>query len=147
MENEIIGYTTGVFDIFHIGHVNLLRNAKRLCDKLIVGVTLDELVEYKHKKAIIPFEQRIEVVRACKYVDVAIPQENMDKFESWKKLKFHKMFVGGDWYNTKKWDKIEANFKKVGVEVIYFPYTKNISSTIINEIINTRKEEIYKDKP
>lgn len=131
----IIGYTAGVFDLFHIGHVNLLRSAKSLCDRLIVGVSVDDLVKYKNKTPIIPYEDRKEVVRACKYVDCVIPQENMDKFKAWKKLKFDYMFVGDDWFGTEKWKKIENQLKKVGVKIIYFPYTKGISSTLINEII------------
>lgn len=141
-KREIIGYTTGVFDLFHIGHLNLLRNAKALCDKLIVGVTTDELVSYKHKKAIIPFNERCEIVRNIKFVDLVVPQENMDKYEAWKKLKFDIMFVGDDWYNTKKWNDIEAQLKKVGVKIIYFPYTKGTSSTLINNILLEQRKKI-----
>lgn len=119
----IIGYTTGVFDLFHIGHLNMLKNAKSMCDKLIVGVTVDELVSYKHKKAVIPFEERLEIVRNIECVDVAIPQRTMDKFDAWQKLKFDLMFVGDDWYGTEKWKKFEVEFSKVGVRIIYFPYT------------------------
>jgi len=131
----IIGYTTGVFDLFHIGHLNMLKNAKAMCDKLIVGVTTDELVSYKNKKAVIPFEERLEIIRSIKYVDAVIPQESMDKFEAWKKLKFDIMFVGDDWYNTEKWNNFEKQFQEIGVKIIYFPYTKGTSSTLINEVL------------
>ncbi|AJI48180.1 adenylyltransferase/cytidyltransferase family protein [Francisella philomiragia] len=133
----IIGYTTGVFDLFHIGHVNMLRNAKSLCDKLIVGVTIDDLVKYKGKKAVIPFNERVEVVRACKYVDVAVPQENMDKIDAWNRYKFDVMFVGDDWYKTDKWKNLDNEFSNMGVKIIYYPYTKGTSSTIINETLDT----------
>ncbi|EAI3485456.1 adenylyltransferase/cytidyltransferase family protein, partial [Campylobacter coli] len=92
-----LGYTSGVYDLFHIGHLNLLKNAKGLCDKLIVGVTIDELVQYKNKKSVIPFSERIEIVRSIKYVDAAIPQENIDKYQMWEKLHFDVLFVGDDW--------------------------------------------------
>lgn len=99
----VIGYTAGVFDLFHIGHLNLLRNAKGLCDRLIVGVTTDELVRYKHKAAVIPYEDRAEIVRAISFVDAVIPQEHMDKLEICKKIHANILFVGDDWYQTKKW--------------------------------------------
>lgn len=104
-----------------------------MCDKLIVGVTVDELVSYKHKKAVIPFEERLEIVRCIRYVDAAIPQETMDKFEIWQKLKFNIMFVGDDWYKTQKWESYETQFQKAGVKIMYFPYYKGTSSTLINE--------------
>ena len=132
---KIIGYTTGVYDLFHVGLLNLLRNAKNFCDKLIVGVTTDDLVKYKNKKAVIPYEERSEIVRSIKYVDVVVPQENMDKFSHWEKYKFDIMFVGDDWQNTKKWKDIEKKFNKVGVKIVYFPYTKGTSSTLINSIL------------
>ena len=134
-EKIIIGYTTGVFDLFHIGHLNLLRNAKGMCDKLIVGVTVDELVNYKNAKCVIPFEERIEIVRSIKYVDVAIPQEDMDKVKMCKKLKANYLFVGDDWYETEKWQKYEEELKKIGTQVIYYPYTKDISTTSLKEKI------------
>ena len=132
----VVGYTTGVYDLFHIGHLNLLKNAKGLCNKLIVGVTTDELVSYKNKKAVIPFSERMEIVRNIKYVDAVVPQENMDKIETWKKLKFDVMFVGDDWYNSPKWDDLEDQFKELGVKIVYFPYTKGTSSTLINEVLD-----------
>ena len=84
----IIGYTTGVYDLFHIGHLILLRNAKGLCDKLVVGVSTDDTVAYKNKKPVIPFEERIEIVRSIKYVDIVIPQEGTNKLEAWDKVKY-----------------------------------------------------------
>ncbi|GHE89461.1 adenylyltransferase/cytidyltransferase family protein [Thalassotalea profundi] len=138
----ILGYTTGVFDLFHVGHVNLLRNAKGMCDKLVVGVTTDELVSYKNKKSVISFEERMEVVRSCKYVDAVIPQEDMDKFTQWEKVKFNVMFVGDDWFKSEKWEAIDKQFKDVGVRVVYFPYTKGTSSTLINNVLlDLRKEK------
>ena len=137
----IVGYTTGVFDLFHTGHVNLLRNAKAMCDKLVVGVTTDELVSYKNKRSVISFEERMEVVRACRYVDVVITQESMDKIEQWEKVKFDVMFVGDDWYKTDKWEVIDEKFKNVGVRVVYFPYTKGTSSTLINQVLLDLRSE------
>lgn len=137
----IIGYTTGVFDLFHIGHLNMLKNAKAMCDRLVVGVSTDELVSYKHKQAVIPFEERLEIVRNIQFVDAAIPQESMDKFEAWRKLKFDIMFVGDDWYETEKWNTYEKQFGEVGVKIIYFPYYKGTSSTLINQtLMGLRKE-------
>lgn len=131
-----IGYTTGVYDLFHIGHLNLLRKAKAQCDYLIVGVSTDELVSYKHKQAVIPFEERREIVGAIKYVDEVVTQENMNKMEAWEKYHFDVMFVGDDWKGTDKWNKIEADLNAVGAKVVYFPYTKGTSSTLINETLN-----------
>ena len=136
----VIGYTTGVYDLFHIGHLNLLKNAKGLCDKLIVGVTVDKLVAYKHKRAIIPFEDRLEIVRSIKYVDAAIPQEDIDKFAAWEKLKFDILFVGDDWYQSDSWRAMEEKFRGVGVKVVYFPYTKGVSSTVISRALNLVRE-------
>jgi glycerol-3-phosphate cytidylyltransferase len=136
-----IGYTTGVFDLFHIGHVNLLRNSRALCDKLIVGVTTDELVSYKYKKAVIPFVERMEIVAACRFVDAVIPQETLDKLEAWKKLRFDMLFVGDDWYQSEKWQVLEEQFNEVGVRVVYFPYTKGTSSTLISDVLKRLRVE------
>lgn len=143
----VIGYTTGVYDLFHIGHLNLFKNAKGMCDKLVVGVTVDELVQYKGKKALIPFEDRIELVRSCRYVDAAIPQYDMDKLTACKKLGAKFLFVGDDWYGTEKWKNYEKEFEKEGISVVYFPYTKGVSSTMINEALNTiRKDDLNEVK-
>ena len=134
-EKMVIGYTAGVFDLFHIGHLNLLKNAKGMCDKLIVGVTVDELMKYKGKEAMIPFEDRIEIVRACRYVDAAIPQYDMDKLTVCKKLGVSILFVGDDWYESEKWKQYEEEFSAAGIKIIYFPYTRGISSTMITKTL------------
>ncbi|MCH5245826.1 MAG: adenylyltransferase/cytidyltransferase family protein [Muribaculaceae bacterium] len=135
----IIGYTTGVYDLFHIGHLTLLKNAKGLCDRLIVGVTVDELVLYKGKHAMIPFSDRAEIVRSIKYVDAVVPQYDMDKLAACKKLGAQILFVGDDWYGTDKWKDYEACFAKEGIKIIYFPYTKGISSTKITEALQSAR--------
>lgn len=132
----IIGYTTGVYDLFHIGHLNLLKNAKGMCDKLIVGVTTDELVSYKGKQAMIPFDDRIEIVRSCRYVDAAVPQYDMDKLAACKKLGATIMFVGDDWYETERWQQYDKIFAENGIRIVYFPYTKGISSTRIAQALH-----------
>lgn len=137
----IIGYTAGVYDLFHIGHLNLLKNAKAMCDKLIVGVTVDELVTYKGKHAIIPYVDRAEIVRSIEYVDAVVPQYDMDKLEMCKKLKADVLFVGDDWYGTEKWKAYEREFEKAGIKIIYFPYTKGISSTQITKALNAVRGE------
>ena len=134
-EIVVIGYTTGVYDLFHIGHLNLLKNAKGLCDKLIVGVTVDDLVLYKGKHAMIPFEDRLEIVRSIKYVDAAVPQYDMDKLSACKKLGANVLFVGDDWYGTEKWEKYEKEFTDAGIRIVYFPYTKGVSSTQISRAL------------
>jgi glycerol-3-phosphate cytidylyltransferase len=141
----IIGYTTGVYDLFHIGHLNLLKSAKGMCDKLIVGVTVDELVAYKGKKAMIPFEDRIEIIRSIKYVDAAIPQHDMDKLSACKKIGAQILFVGDDWYGTEKWQEYEKEFAEAGIRIVYFPYTKGISSTKITEALNAVRKDNLND--
>lgn len=144
----VIGYTAGVFDLFHIGHLTLLKNCKGLCDKLIVGVTVDELVSYKGKHALIPFEERIEIVRSIKYVDAAVPQYDMDKLTMCKKLGATILFVGDDWYGSEKWQNYEKEFAQNGIRIVYFPYTKGVSSTLINKTLNEAraKKEIGSDR-
>jgi glycerol-3-phosphate cytidylyltransferase len=139
----IVGYTAGVYDLFHIGHLNILKNAKSLCDKLIVGVSTDELVKkYKKKTPIIPYEERVEIVRSIKHVDAVTPQETMNKYKVWEKLKFDLMIVGDDWFKTDKWKKFEKDFLKVGVKIIFFPHTKGTSSTLINQILIRERERL-----
>lgn len=134
MNKKIIGYTTGVFDMFHIGHLNILKKAKEQCDYLIVGVSTDELVQKtKNKTPIIPFDERVEILSAIKYVDEVVPQENKDKIAAFEKYKFDVMFVGDDWKGSELFTKCEEELNKRGSKVIYFPYTKSTSSTILRK--------------
>jgi glycerol-3-phosphate cytidylyltransferase len=141
----VIGYTSGVYDLFHIGHLNLLKNAKGMCDKLIVGVTTDDLSLYKGKKPLIPLQDRVEIIRGIRYVDAVVPQETMDKVEMCKKLKASLLFVGDDWYNTPKWDTIERELDEIGVRVVYFPYTKGVSSTAISTALREARGWVMGD--
>ena len=132
----ITGYTTGVFDLFHIGHLNVLRTARSLCDRLIVGVSTDELMfQYKGRYPIIPFKERIEIIRSLSCVDAVVMREVRDKYEEWKRLKFDVVFVGDDWYGSKEWKEWEAKLREINVYVIYLPYTPGRSSTKIIERI------------
>lgn len=133
-KQKIIGYTTGVFDMFHIGHLNILRRAKQHCDYLIVGVSTDELcLSYKHKSPIIPYEERKSIVESIRYVDKVVPQIDRDKFSAWENLRFNIMFVGDDWKDSPLFAKLENKFREVGVTIEYFPYTQSTSSTVLRE--------------
>ena len=133
----VIGYTTGVFDMFHIGHLNILRRAKEQCDYLIVGVSTDELVQHdKRKLPIIPFEERRAIVESIKYVDQVVPQQDKNKFGAWEQYHFNKMFVGSDWKGTPQWETFEKQFAPVGVEIVYLDHTDGISSTILRDRLN-----------
>lgn len=132
-----VGYATGVFDLFHVGHLNLLRRASSNCDFLIVGVSTDELVEQlKSRTPVIPFKERLEIVANIKCVDKAVAELNTDKFAAWKELNFDVTFKGDDWKGSEKWNLLEAEFGKVGVEVIYFPYTAHTSSTMLRAALS-----------
>lgn len=134
-----VGYTAGVYDMFHIGHLNILKRAKEYCDYLIVAVSTDEVViENKHKAPIIPFEERCEIVRAIRYVDKVIPQTDYTiegKIQAAQKNGISVMFVGDDWKGTEKWNRIEGELAKIGVKVTYLPHTDGISSTMLRECV------------
>ncbi|MBQ7560256.1 MAG: adenylyltransferase/cytidyltransferase family protein [Synergistaceae bacterium] len=135
-----LGYTTGVFDMFHVGHLNILRRAKEHCEKLIVGVSTDELVKsYKHKVPIMPLEDRLEIVSAIKYVDKVIIQSDLDKFKAWEKLHFNAIFHGDDWKDSELYNEMERKLKLVHVDTIFLPHTEGISTTILTEIIRRKK--------
>lgn len=132
----VIGYTTGVFDMFHIGHLNILRGAKEKCDFLIVGVSTDELVQKeKGKTPVIFYQERAEIVSAIKYVDKVVAQTTKNKVEAWEKYHFNKMFVGSDWKGTPQWNDYEKQFSPLGVQIVYLPHTDGISSTLLTEFI------------
>ena len=136
------GYTTGVFDMFHIGHLNVIRKAKEQCEHLIVGVSTDEVVEcYKKKKPVIPFEERIEIVRALKYVDEVVPQTSMNKMEAWEKYHFNALFHGSDWQNTEMYNKLTEEFAAIGVDVVFIPHTEGVSSTLLSETLQKLNSE------
>lgn len=132
-----IGYTTGVFDMFHIGHLNILKRAKEQCEYLIVGVTSDELCySRKNKYPIICEKDRVEIVSAVRYVDKVIIQEDMDKLSVVEKYDIDAVFVGSDWKGTDAWNGYEKEFGKVGCNVVYLNHTDGISSTILRERLN-----------
>ena len=140
----IIGYTTGVYDMFHIGHLNVIRRAKEQCDYLIVGVSTDELVQHdKNKTPVIPYEERAAIVEAIKYVDKVVPQPDKNKLAAWEKYHFNKMFVGSDWQGTDAWNRFEEQFRPLDVEIVYLPHTDGISSTKLTGVI----KEILDEKP
>ena len=141
----IIGYTTGVFDMFHVGHLNLLARAREQCDRLIVGVSTDDVVlDYKGHAPIVPYAERVAIVKAIRYVDEVVPQTSMEKFAAWEKLRFNRLFHGNDWKGSAMYNEVEAKLKAVGVEVVYFPYTQGTSSTLLAERLRDGREEAKK---
>lgn len=129
-----LGYTTGVFDLFHVGHLNILRRAKEQCEHLIVAVSTDEVVEsYKHKKPVIPFEERRAIVEAIRYVDEVVPQTSMDKFAAWEKYHFDAIFHGDDWKGSSMYDEIERKLNAVGCDMVFLPHTDGTSSTLLTQ--------------
>lgn len=140
MKKYKIGYTTGVFDMFHIGHLNILKRAKEQCDYLIVGVSTDELVEsYKHKKTIVPFEERLAIVSAIRYVDRVVPQISMDKLEAWKELHFDAVFHGDDWKGSELYNEIGRKLNTVGCDLVFLPHTQGTSSTLLSQKLSEQQ--------
>lgn len=137
---KIIGYTTGVYDLFHIGHLRLLKRAKMHCDYLIVGVSSDELVSsYKNKLPIIPFSHRMEIINSISYVDEVVVQTNRDKKQQFEELCYDVLFVGDDWKDDPLWKELEVHLEASGAAITYFPYTKTVSTTKYTKIL----QEIY----
>ena len=131
---KVIGYTQGTFDMFHIGHLNLIKNAKRHCDYLVVGVNSDDLVEsYKNKRPIIPLDERVEIMRAIKYVDEVIVTNTLDKKVIWEKVRFNEIYIGDDWKGNERWEKTGKEMEQLGAKLVFLPYTKDTSSTMLRE--------------
>jgi len=134
--SQRIGYAPGAYDLFHVGHLNILRHAKAHCDVLIAGVVSDEMSELaKGRPPVIPLAERLEIVSHISYVDRAVAELVPDKLETWQSLQFNVLFKGDDWRGTPKGDKLERDFAAVGVEVVYFPYTMHTSSTLLSRVL------------
>ena len=143
MKKYKIGYTTGVYDMFHIGHLNIIRRAKEQCDYLIVGVTTDVLcLKRKNKLPIICEEDRMAIVSAIKFVDEVVPQADMDKLQAVKDYHVDAVFVGSDWKGTPSWNQYEKDFAEVGCEVVYLDHTDGISSTILRDRLNKNEKPL-----
>ena len=139
MKKYKVGYVQGSFDMFHIGHLNILKNAKSICDYLIVGVNSDELMKsFKHKTPIIPEDERLEIIEAIRYVDEAHIVTNRDKLEALDKFHYQALIMGDDWKGTDFYKKVEQQLKEKNAEVVYFPYTKTTSSTLLRDAIYER---------
>ena len=136
MGDRRVGYVPGVYDLFHIGHVNVLRNAREFCDHLIAGVVSDELaMRNKGIRPVVPLEERLEIVGSIRYVDEAVTEDVLHKLEMWERLRFDVIVKGDDWKGTDRGDKLESDFAAVGVEVAYVPYTKRTSSTMLRRLL------------
>lgn len=133
---KLVGFTAGTFDMFHIGHLNLLRNARARCDYLIVGVNSDDLVEeYKGRKVIVPLDERIEIVRSICFVDEVMKIETLDKMVSWEQKHYHLLFIGDDWKGDPRWEATAKEMADIGVQTIFLPYTKGRNSTLLREAL------------
>ncbi|MET9463220.1 adenylyltransferase/cytidyltransferase family protein [Streptomyces sp. NPDC006544] len=138
-----VGYAPGAYDLFHIGHLNILRHARSQCDYLVAGVVSDEMAEIaKGRRPMIPLVERLEIVRSVKYVDAAFVETVPDKVETWKQVRFDVIFKGDDWRGTPKGDRLERDFAEHGVEVVYFPYTVHTSSTQLRRALDVLSEPL-----
>lgn len=131
-----VGYSSGVFDMFHIGHLNILRRASEQCDILVAGVVTDDEVVRLGRTAAIPEQERLEIVKSIRYVDEAYLDYSMDKRLAWQRRHFDVIFKGSDWQGTERGRTLEAQMSEVGVEVVYFPYTVHTSSTMLRKYLD-----------
>ncbi|MFK0042725.1 adenylyltransferase/cytidyltransferase family protein [Streptomyces sp. NPDC090741] len=142
-----VGYAPGAYDLFHIGHLNILRHARSQCDYLVAGVVSDEMAELaKGRRPMIPLVERLEIVRSVRYVDAAFVETVPDKVETWKQVRFDVIFKGDDWRGTPKGDKLEKDFSAVGVDVVYFPYTVHTSSTQLRRALDALSEPLTAER-
>lgn len=136
-----IGYAPGAYDLFHVGHLNLLRQAKEHCDFLIAGVVADEvLIAHKGVQPVVPLAERLEIVRNVRYVDAAHAAYTHDKMEIWRELRFNVLFKGDDWQGTEKGNRLERSFREIGIEVMYFPYGRITSSSALRRTLKNIDE-------
>ncbi|AWZ08106.1 MULTISPECIES: adenylyltransferase/cytidyltransferase family protein [unclassified Streptomyces] len=133
--SRVVGYASGVFDLFHIGHVNLLRHARGQCDHLVAGVLTDEAAGHKGHAPVVPLHERLEIVSSVKFVDEAVVDTTLEKMEAWRQVGFHRLFKGEDWKGTLRGAQWERDFAEVGVEVVYLPYTMHVSSTTLRKLL------------
>jgi len=137
-----VGYAGGAFDLFHIGHLNILKHARSECDYLIAGVVSDEmLLATKGSLPVVPLSERLEIVRSVVYVDEAIAETELDKLDTWRATRFDVYFKGGDWEGTERGQRLERDFAAVGVAVVYFPYTVTTSSTVLRRALAALADE------
>jgi glycerol-3-phosphate cytidylyltransferase len=143
MGDPIVGYAPGAYDLFHVGHLNVLRQAAALCDVLVAGVVADDVLE--STKGVLPFvplSERLEIVASIRVVDRVHAETTPDKLDAWRAVGFHRVFKGDDWRGTEKGDALEARLEAVGVEVVYFPYTMHTSSTHLRRALNERTDPV-----
>ena len=142
MKKYRIGYTQGTYDMFHIGHLNLINHAKEYCDHLIVGVNSDALVRsYKHKSPVIVESERAEIVRNIKAVDECVIAETLDKEVALARYHFDAIFIGDDWKGDPRWEQTGAAMAKHGVDLVFLPRTEGISSTKLGEVLRKIADE------
>ena len=134
-----VGYVPGVFDMFHIGHLNILRNARTACDHLIAGVVSDQKAALaKGDVPLVPLAERLELVRSIRYVDEAVVEDVPEKLDMWRRLEFDVIIKGDDWRGTAKGERLERDFAAVGVDVVYLPYTMHTSSSALRRLVTAR---------
>lgn len=137
MVTHRVGYAPGVYDLFHVGHLNILRHARAHCDRLIAGVVSDEMAELaKGRRPVVPLVERLEIVRSIRYVDEAFVETVPDKLETWHRVRFDVLFKGDDWRGTDRGRQLERDMASVGVAVVYFPYTVHTSSTQLRRALD-----------